>query len=633
MRFIKIILSCCCVFSGHFSNGSSIHTSEIKRRLINHTMELIDKSFKNNMNPVIITSDLVDDQVVNGNIDNVNPLIVVNSDFIGAKIKGYHPSYPMYILKFESDEKLIKFIFRFTHSTIWNVKSPIFILDISERPHDVKASWVLKFLGRFEILVSYYLCYDNDKDSTIVYTLNPYSQYAPRPWKQVKLADSNRKTNSTLLSLQYPKDVKKSHKNVYFDKNKYLNGHTIKLLDSLNIQNSTQQDEQNEIDEYMKLIKQFKDVKLTSLPDYIKVNTSIHVIENDLSSLIIKMGFDNRLFTSQYDAHNQMTQLADINYNFNDFVTQYQELHFSIITKKTDYLTAITEIDVNLNFIVNTILVLLLIAVLIIMNNKYHVSQGIMDVVSMSMGMGIMSPIERLSMRIVYFFGFLFIFVVMPEFQGQISAILSKPARRNVETLQDLFNNKYHVFYDGNLEKDMINENLWVTKKDQKYLHPSNDLDLKNCVKEAQRNSTIACINSIDWQLYYVLELKNLHLSKESIFKKYFVFWTKKNWALKDKIDKARSIPVETGLINHFFEERIKKDRKIIKKMEKIKEAENYERVDFENLVFYFILFAAILLWSLVIFGIELLVHRNYLKYLREQAERRKFIERLRARP
>ncbi|CAG5077153.1 Protein of unknown function [Cotesia congregata] len=442
----------------HFSNGSSIHTSEIKRRLINHTMELIDKGFKNNMNPVIITSDLVDDQVVNGNIDNVNPLIVVNSDFIGAKIKGYHPSYPMYILKFESDEKLIK------------------------------ASWVLKFLGRFEILVSYYLCYDNDKDSTIVYTLNPYSQYAPRPWKQVKLADSNRKTNSTLLSLQYPKDVKKSHKNVYFDKNKYLNGHTIKLLDSLNIQNSTQQDEQNEIDKYMKLIKQFKDVKLTSLPDYIKVNTSIHVIENDLSSLIIKMGFDNRLSTSQYDAHNQMTQLADINYNFNDFVTQYQELHFSIITKKTDHLTAITEIDVNLNFIVITILVLLLIAVLII-------------------------------------------------------------------------------------------------------------------------------------------------LSKESIFKKYFVFWTKKNWALKDKIDKARSIPVETGLINHFIEEKIKKDRKMIKKMAKIKEAENYERVDFENLMFYFIVFAAILLWSLVIFGIELLVHYNNSKYLRRQAAQRKFIGRLRASP
>lgn len=168
-------------------------------------MELIDNVFTNYSNPVIITSDLVDDQVVNRNIDNVNPLIVVNSDFTHVKIKGYLPSYPTYILEFESFKKLISLIFWFKNLSTWNVKSPIFILDISERPKNERASWVLKNLAHLEILVSYYMCYDNNEDSTIIYTLNPYLEYAPRPWKQVKLVNRNNKTNSLLFSLQYPK--------------------------------------------------------------------------------------------------------------------------------------------------------------------------------------------------------------------------------------------------------------------------------------------------------------------------------------------------------------------------------------------------------------------------------------------
>ncbi|CAG5092246.1 Protein of unknown function [Cotesia congregata] len=54
--------------------------------------------------------------------------------------------------------------------------------------------------------------------------------------------------------------------------------------------------------------------------------------------------------------------------------------------------------------------------------------------------------------------------------------------------------------------------------------------------------------------------------------------------------------------------------------MEKIKEAENYERIDFDNL-------------GLVIFGIELIVHHYHSKHQRREKERRQFIERLRAQP
>ncbi|CAD6239269.1 GSCOCG00008671001-RA-CDS [Cotesia congregata] len=628
MRLIRIILCCCCVFTGHFSNGSSIRSSEIKSQLINHTMELIDRGFANNSNPLIISSDLVDDQVASRSIDNGSPLIVINGDQKWKQIGGYLPSYPTYILRFKSPQKLVSLIIGFMGSTIWNIKSPIFILDISEGLHDRNANWVPSFLGRLDILISYYVCYDDKIDSTMVYTLNPYTQYALSPWNQVKFANANGNstTKMTLYSLQYPKDLNNNYKNIYFDETEQLDGHEIKLMVSIIDKNLPEQYNQRRIAEYIKNVEKLKDTVLYSLPDYMKVTASLKILETDSDFRTLKYGFDERLFSGQYDVSNFINQLAD-------FVTQYLEVHFSILTKKTDYLTALTEVHINYQFIFITLLVLFLIAVIIIMNNKFNVSRGIMDIVSMSLSMGIMSPMGRFSMKIIYFFGFLFIFVVMPEFQGQISAILSQPARRNVETLKDLFDNKYHVFYDAFLQNDIFNEQLWVTEEDQKYLHSSGFRSLNKCAEEAQKNSTIACIDLTSNLLRKVLYLKNLYVSKEITFKKYFVFWTKKNWALKDKIDKARSIPVETGLIYHYDEEITKNRWKKIEKMKKIKEAENYERINFDNLVFYVIVFAATLLWSLVIFGIELTVYHIHSKYQRREKERRQFIERLRAQP
>ncbi|XP_044581054.1 uncharacterized protein LOC123262742 [Cotesia glomerata] len=353
-------------------------------------MELIDRGFANNSNPLVISSDLVDDQVASGSIDNGSPLIVINGDQKWKQVGGFLPSYPTYILKFESPQKLEPLIFGFMGSTIWNIKSPIFILEISERTHDIKASRALAFLGSFDILISYYVCYDDKKDSTMVYTLNSYTQYAPSPWNQVKFgnANGNSKTKVTLYSLQYPKDLNNNYKNIYFDKTEHLDGHEMKLMVSIIDKNLPEQYNQRRSVEYMKSFEKYKDQVLYSLPDYMKVTTSLQILEINSGLKMIKYGFDERLYSGQYDAINAMDQLADTNFKFTDFVTQYREMHYSILTKKTDYLTTLTKIDINFQFIFTTLLVLFLITVIIIMNNKFNVSREIMDILSLSLNMG-----------------------------------------------------------------------------------------------------------------------------------------------------------------------------------------------------------------------------------------------------
>ncbi|XP_074115770.1 uncharacterized protein LOC141538287 [Cotesia typhae] len=251
-------------------------------------MELIDNGFTNNSNPVIKTSNLVNDQIVSRRIDIGNPQIVVNGDLKPERIEGCHPSYPTYVIKFEPIPNLVSLIFEFMRSTIWNLKSPIFILDISERPHDRIANTILQIFRKFDMLVSYYLHYDNNKDSIIVYTLNPYTQFAPLPWHQVRLANRSSKTKPTLYSLEYPKDVKKNYQIINFDKTQYLDGHRIKLLELSGSPNLTEQRKQKMIYEKLKQIKDTKDLFLYSLSDYMKVNATLFVVESYFSDKLMK---------------------------------------------------------------------------------------------------------------------------------------------------------------------------------------------------------------------------------------------------------------------------------------------------------------------------------------------------------
>ncbi|XP_074115557.1 uncharacterized protein LOC141538123 [Cotesia typhae] len=239
MWLMKIILCWCCVFTGHFTNGSNLHSSEIKTQLINHTMELIKKEFSNNLNTVIITYDLVDNQIVSGNANNEYPIIVVNGDLKRQQIYRYYSGYPTYVVAFESIQKLFLLILKFLNSPIWSIKSPIFILDTSERSQTGNASNVLEILGNFDILVSYYLRYYSDKDSNMIYTLSPYTQRAPLPWNQVRFANSNNKIKLPLFSLHYPKDSRKQNVKIYFDKTQYLDSHVVKILELVNLPNLT----------------------------------------------------------------------------------------------------------------------------------------------------------------------------------------------------------------------------------------------------------------------------------------------------------------------------------------------------------------------------------------------------------
>ncbi|XP_057335504.1 uncharacterized protein LOC130674251 [Microplitis mediator] len=595
-----------------------------------HTVrELVETCFINNSNPVIITSDFIDNGYKLQNPGDSNgkssPIIVINDELKGDKIKGYHPTYPTYVLSFDSIEKLEAQVDEFRSSTIWSIKSLFLVIDTNKESRCANAGRVLGFLWTMDLLSAYYLCYDDGKDSTIVYTLNPFTNYAPRPWVKVEAADqfdNNKGKKWTLYNLQYSKD-KAPCQNVSFDKTQELDGHEIKFAIVL----KSQKDDNIEINRVYNVVDSIDTRETLHSLEYSKcmnVQRLLYFLPHRTILTIVEKGYIAQLANKTIDAYAEKLQLADTNHNFLDYITHYHEITYSILTKKSNYLTVISEMTYNLQFIISTIVVLILIAVIIIVNNKFDISGGIMDVIKMSAGMGVMSSLDRLSIRIIYLSGFLFIFAVMPEFQGQISAILSKPMRRNVESLKDLYENKFHVYYDKFLENDIINEKLWVTDEDKKYLHPLDPYESFNCHRKAQEDSSISCLSSTNRLLHFASKSKYFYVSKEVTFKKYFVYWTRKDWAVKHKLDKIASLFAESGLIHYGVGKKKKDYSKKIKKLNKIEQRGNYDQVDFDHLVFSYMFTGAILLWSLIIFGIEVLFHKHS-KICREVRMRRYF--------
>lgn len=166
--------------------------------------------FINNSNPVIIYPDSIDDDynVRNPGDSNrkISLVIVINEEFEGDRIKGYIPTYPSYVLSLESIEKLEAQVEKFRTSKIWSVKSLFLVLDTKKESRCANAGKVFGFRCPMNLLSSYYLCYDDDKDLTIVYNLNPFTNHAPRPWVEVKAAekfDDSKGKKWTLYNLQY----------------------------------------------------------------------------------------------------------------------------------------------------------------------------------------------------------------------------------------------------------------------------------------------------------------------------------------------------------------------------------------------------------------------------------------------
>ncbi|KAH0555254.1 hypothetical protein KQX54_016472 [Cotesia glomerata] len=214
------------------------------------------------------------------------------------------------------------------------------------------------------------------------------------------------------------------------------------------------------------------------------------------------------------------------------------------------------------------------------------------------------SSIGRLSMKFLFFTASLFMFLFEPAIESQLFALLTRPKSYTIESLKDLHDHQYHFYFYKGIEQNLINEQLWTTVEDMKYLHPLMEYNPDDCLELASKNNTAACI----FQSMYVLKEavnKNLHVSSQYAFVDNSFAWSRRDWALNDRVYERILNMVESSFEDNSFREFERNVLKTMKAKDRINKLDNFDETTQDNLYYAYIAFIVCQIIGICTFIVE----------------------------
>ncbi|XP_057326419.1 uncharacterized protein LOC130668248 [Microplitis mediator] len=508
------------------------------------------------------------------------PIMIIHSNFEAKDVQLYLSSYPTYVLSVRTIKELKELLKKLMWSPFWNIASTFILVLKSEKCY-ISAFHLLTMLWDFNLLSSFVVCHEVG-NGTSLYTFNPFTKRAPDPWISLKLID-RQIPQFTVYKRPFINDLTTCD-NLNFDKTKFLDRYPIKLAAS---------------HKYHDFIERgvFTRMNITLIKTILRQTENSDPVFDSLTS------GQNDISQAQYDVNDLANEYVDV-------IPVTGEMSFVIVTQKRTYMSLVREIVsvFDLYSGIAVIVILLIITIMIILTNGYQIRLALLDVLKSLLSMGMDSPLDRFAMKILFFTAFLFVFTFGPALQGQLSAILTRPPSYNVETLKDLYDHKYHLHYDEGLHRKIIEEELWTTVEDMRFLHPSLEVFPYKCLKLATQDDTVACIYPDNMTIKSALHKKNLYISKTFLFKSISVYVTRRHWPLKNRIYKRLLHAIESGFLQKIYRTMIKNPLKKKKKVDRIKKILKYDEVDAIDLEYFYVFFAFIQLLAILIFGIEYLI-------------------------
>ncbi|XP_057335915.1 uncharacterized protein LOC130674572 [Microplitis mediator] len=548
----------------------------------NHTRQLLELCFSDQLNPLVIDLNLIN--IVHGirsNDDRIISVIPIDKNYHGPGDGDeksdfiVYPSYPTFVFSAETVNRRSTFLLNLQSNLVkinyWNPELSFFLV-IGNKCSD--ALQKLTALMDSDALKSYYICPNDFDNSTSIYTLNPYADRAPKPWQKVE-GPKEPYSGSTLFKMSIINDTN-SCSSIMFDKTKFLGGHKLWVRNLLNKREGNLR--QKILTFYENL---FSEMNVTL------VNSRLHR-KVDYLAIVDTV----ELFSDMMEVHN--------------IIPYFTQEGFIIVTQKQSYIPTFEQLIDSFftrERIAMSSVILTFFFLMMLLNHKYDFNAAVLDLLSFLLDMGISTPMLRVSMRITFMTASLFALMFNPVFQGQLTSFLSRPGHGNVETLQDLRDNNYHVYYTTKaVANELYDSNIWDKNSSEKYLHYSRFLDRNICADNVNRNSSIACVfDATDFEHID----PNTHISKPFSYQ-YRVIVTDKGHPLNRKINKIALKLFETGHLSHAERRdlhRILLARK--RKLDKIKALRKYNQLELEDFKLAYIAVALAFSWAILVFGIE----------------------------
>ncbi|XP_057323842.1 uncharacterized protein LOC130666666 [Microplitis mediator] len=539
--------------------------------------QLFELCYANTSNPIVITKNLATSLHKNLADTIKAPVIVINDEFISKDIQLYYPTYPMYILSVSTQMELGALLSKLMSSPFWSIQSAFFVIIEPIKSCENASIGVLGLLWWYELLSCVVVCSCTGTETTL-YTYNPFTKRAPDPWIEIKKNWFDHHQRPVTF---YKQSFTNDHNicaNLTFDKINLLDGYPVKMAEVIP-----------------------KDTKFYLTQTFASLNTTPQMTAFEGDSVLLALSIIN----SEQDISGDL--YADYAAQFGDAVPVIFENSYVIVTQKRSFQPAFyeTESVFDINGAIGIVIILLLITVLIILHNGYQVRLAILDVLKLLMSMGMDAPLDRLTMKLTFFTAFLFVFIFGPALEGQIFASLTRPPSQNVESLKDLYDQKYHVYYLQSVHNRVLEEELWKTEEEMKYLHPRlRPFPVKRCLILMMRDPEVACVIPDFAMLFWTKEF-HFHASKRFVFKTNFFYHNRLNWALGKRFYQRLLKFQELGLTQFDAPTYVRIASNKMKKEKRKERMLNHDIIDAEDLTNLYLFMAFFQLLAVIIFGIE----------------------------
>ncbi|XP_057335948.1 uncharacterized protein LOC130674593 [Microplitis mediator] len=577
----------------------------------NHTRKLLELCFADRMNPVVITKDLV--KVFHGITDNKEGNISVitideNLDWWRYQYDPKFIVYPSYSTVILSGDSIKSECFVLSPETechssgityieedfksinYWSITTTFLV----SGNHCDDASKALGWLWGKEISTSYFLCPNEYNNNTMIYTMNPFGDRAPSPWEKVETQDKPC-FMCTFYRMSFINDAEICS-NVTFDKTEILNGYKLGVA--------------------MFPSKMLRKSEVFFKNLYSAMNmTPVHPYRES--------GYLNLISGDPLPLDYSTKRLQNI-------IPYFEQGGYVIVTQKQSFVPTLDQVIDSFftrERIIMSSVILLVIFLMMFLNNRYDFGATVLDLVAFLLDMGISTPILRLSMRITFMSATLFALIFNPVLQGQVTSLLTRPGHRNVQSLKDLIDHDYRVYFRDREITNKLRENrLW----DDNYEDHFWDMLIRNayqdaCLSRVRNDSSVACI--LDYTELEHID-QNLHYSK-AFSNKYRVFLTDRHFPLNERINKIALKLFETGHLNYAERREFHKillERK--RKIERIKELIKHNQLDLEDFELIYITMTLATAWAIIVFGIEVLIKKivTFLDKRAKESDKRKLM-------
>ncbi|KAK0091160.1 hypothetical protein PV326_003655 [Microctonus aethiopoides] len=393
----------------------------------------------------------------------------------------------------------------------------------------------------------------------MIYTYNPYTNRAPKPWKIVP--NNNQQSNGwTMYSKSLKKDepIRKICKSLNFDRTKNLDGSIIRAVVNLppNYSWIPNKDYNEDLLEKMYAVDA---LIAKALKHSLNITFVFNVEEDGFDRTKNITGFYKRLENGVSD----IAICLRSRYMSRDFQMSYSLIYSGLylVTNNRGFYTPLEKIK-NYYGLVTLVSILIILSmtyfVIVISGRRRRWAFAGFEILRLLINTGLHSRMNTLAKKIFFAMIFLYFMIIHATFQGHLAAFLSKNEyRKNVEKLEDLKDSRYNVIYGGPVITPFITDPL--LKKKFVVSHP-------NCGPLIIGNDSAACIADIFWVLKLVFD-NQLHLSREPISGTVYVLQTRDDWPLKERVDTFFMWFEQSQVGISFFEKKLKAESERQKKV------------------------------------------------------------------